>query len=147
MVKSTIEDKIKECNDAKDDIHLIYFVLKHDSNLENFVDFFKFIIDINTERIKKGKKKIYIIFIINQSTGKTAEEALKKYLRDNGLMDLYHKISKPTKNKKLSFKEKYANKMPKKEMNEMKDNIISVNLLKTKKNSHVYGIDNLLKLT
>ena len=147
MVKSTIKNKIKECNDAKEDIHLIYFVLKPSSNLENYVDFFKFIIDINKERLKKGKKKIYIIFIINQSTGKTAEESLKEYLRNNNLLDLHHKISKPNENKKLTFKERFAHKMPKKEMNEMKDNIISVNLLKTKANSNVYGIDNLLKLT
>ena len=70
MVKSAIKTKIKECNDAKDAIHLIYFVLKANTNLENFVDFFRFIIDINKERQKNGKKKIYVIFIINQSTGK-----------------------------------------------------------------------------
>ena len=40
---------------------------KNNDNLENYVDFFKFIIDKNKERVKKGKKKIYMIFIFNQS--------------------------------------------------------------------------------
>jgi len=40
MVKSSIKNKIKECNDAKDDIHLIYFVLKSCSNLEKLHRFF-----------------------------------------------------------------------------------------------------------
>ena len=99
MVKSSIKNKIKECNDSKDDIHLIYFVLKPNSNLENYVDFFRFIIDINKERQKKGKKKIYVIFIINESSGKTAEESLKEFLLTNNLMELYQKMANPKKKK------------------------------------------------
>ena len=147
MVKSSIKNKIKECNDAKDDIHLIYFVLKSCSNLENYIDFFKFIIDINKERQKNQKKKIYVIFIINKSTGKTDEDSLKEFLLTNSLGELYQKISNTNENKKLTFKERFSKKVVNKEKNEMKDNIISVNLLKSNANSNVYGIDNLLKLS
>ena len=147
MVKSSIKNKIKECNDAKDDIHLIYFVLKSCSNLENYIDFFKFIIDINKERKKNQNKKIYVIFIINKSTGKTDEDSLKEFLLTNSLGELYQKISNTNENKKLTFKERFSKKVVNKEKNEMKDNIISVNLLKSNANSNVYGIDNLLKLS
>ena len=33
-VKSAIDEKIKECKDSRDDIHLIYFMLKNYTNLE-----------------------------------------------------------------------------------------------------------------
>ena len=59
-VKSAINRKIEECMDVRDDIHLIYFVLKGNSNLENYVGFFKYLIEINKERIRKNKKKIII---------------------------------------------------------------------------------------
>lgn len=57
QVKNAIKNKIEECTDARDDIHLIYFVLKANSNLENYVDFFKFINEINEKRSKNNKKK------------------------------------------------------------------------------------------
>jgi ribosome biogenesis GTPase A len=66
-VKDAINKKIEQCIDAKDDIHLLYFLLQGDSNLENYVDFFKFIININKSRIENGKKKINIIFIFNKN--------------------------------------------------------------------------------
>ena len=65
-VKDAIDSKIKENKDSKDDIHLIYFLLRGINNLEYFVDFFQYIININKNRIKEGKKKIYMIFIFNQ---------------------------------------------------------------------------------
>ena len=65
----------------------------------------------------------------------------------NNLIGLYHKISNQNENKKLTFKERFAHKVTNKENKEMINNIISVNLLKTKANTNVYGIDNLLKLT
>lgn len=49
--------------------------------------------------------------------------------------------------KKLSFKERFGKKAVVQEKKEMKNNIISVNLLKTKANSNVYGIDKILKTT
>ena len=146
QVESSMKRKINECTDARDDIHLIYFVLKSNSNLENYVNFFKFIIDINHERSLSGKKKIPIIFIINQSSGKTAEDSLREFLLTNNLNELYEKTQYSQK-QKLTYKERFRQKTNNKEKNEMKDNIISVNLLKTKSNSIVYGIDILLKTT
>ena len=147
QVKKCMEKKINECTDARDDIHLIYFVLKHSSNLENYVDFFNFIIDLNKKRKSKEKKKIRVIFIINQSSGKTSEDSLKEFLRTNNLFELYENFTTLNeKSKPLSFKERFGQKVVK-EKSEMKNNIISVNLLKTKSNSNAYGIDILLKTT
>ena len=56
-VKSAINQKMKECKDSREDIHLIYFMIKSYYNLENYVEFFEFIIQINKDRVKKGKKK------------------------------------------------------------------------------------------
>ena len=60
IVEETITNKIKECDDSRNNIHMIYFVLNKTSNLESFVDFFQFLIDINNERIKNGKKKFQL---------------------------------------------------------------------------------------
>ena len=148
IVKKAMEKKINECNEAKDNIHLIYFILKSDSNLENYIDFFKFIIETNEKRIKNGLKKISVIFIINKSSGKTAEESLKEFLFTNKLKELYEKIPILKENKtKLSFKERFSKKVKLEDNREMKSNIVSVNILKTSINPNVYGIDLLLKTT
>ena len=147
IVKDAMKKKIKECNESKENIHLIYFVLKANTNLENYVDFFKFIIELNEDRIKNGQKKINIIFIINQSTGPTSEESLKEFLLTNQLTELYDKIPIRENKAKLSYKERFSKKVTVQEKREIKTNIISVNILKTKANSNVYGIDLLFKLT
>ena len=147
IVKDAMKKKIKECNESKENIHLIYFVLKANTNLENYVDFFKFIIELNEDRIKKGQKKINIIFIINQSTGRTSEESLKEFLLTNHLTELYDKIPIGENKAKPSYKERFSKKVTVQEKREIKTNIISVNILKTKANSNVYGIDLLFKLT
>lgn len=147
IVKKAMEKKIKECNESKENIHLIYFVLKANTNLENYVDFFKFIIELNEDRKKNGQKKINIIFIINQSNGPTSEESLKEFLLTNKLIELYDRIPIKENKEKLSYKERFSKKVTVKEKEEIKTNIIGVNILKTKANSNVYGIDLLLKLT
>ena len=147
IVKDAMKKKIKECNESKENIHLIYFVLKANTNLENYVDFFKFIIELNEDRIKNGQKKINIIFIINQSTGPTSEESLKEFLLTNHLTELYDKIPIGENKAKPSYKERFSKKVTVQEKREIKTNIISVNILKTKANSNVYGIDLLFKLT
>ena len=147
-VKSSIDKKIKECMDARDDIHMIYFVLKGNSNLENFVEFFNYLIKLNNDRIKNNKKKINIIFIFNQGIGDSSEQSLIKFLQDHKLMELYEKIENSKNKKKLSYKERFSKKVNIEENNEIKNNIISVNLLKDKRsNQNVYGIDKLLKTT
>lgn len=148
MVKNAIEKKMKECNESKDNIHLIYFVLKPDSNLENYIDFFKYIIDMNNQRIKNGLKKISVIFIINRSTGKVAEDALREFLLSNNLYDLFEKIPILDENKvQLSYKERFAQRGTNSQNNDIKNNIISANILKSKICTNVFGINSLLKIT
>ena len=146
-VKSAIDQKIKECKDSREDIHLIYFMLQNYSNLENYIDFFNYIIKINKDREKKGKKKIYVIFIFNQNND-ASEISLIEFLKDNNLDDLIEKIEKKKEEKKLTFKDKYKNKNSVKAEKKTKYNIVLLNLLKdTISGKKVYGIDTLLKLT
>ena len=83
-------------------------MLKNYTNLEYYVDFFEFIIQINKVRQKEGKKKIYMIFIFNQGNDASVA-SLIKFLRDNNLNDLIEKISESKEENQKSFK-KYKNK-------------------------------------
>ena len=146
-VKEAINQKIKENKDSRDDIHLIYFMIKNYNNLEYYVDFFEYIIKINNDRKKEGKKKIYMIFIFNQGND-GSEASLIQFLKDNNLNDLIEKIDESKEEKKISFKEKYKNKNSVKSNQKIKYNIVQLNLLKdVKSGKNVYGIDTLLKLT
>ena len=146
-VKSVINRKMKECQDARDDIHLIYFMLKGLPNLENYSEFFRYFINLNEQRVKNGKKKIYIIFIFNGSSA-GIENSFIEYLKDNKLEKLIEIIKeddKENKDGKVDYKKKYSkkNKAPDKKI---KNNIVRLNLIKDD-NSNVYGIDVLLKVT
>ena len=146
-VISAINAKIDECNDSREDIHLIYFMLKSYTNLENYVDFFNYIIQINKDREKEGKKKIYMIFIFNQGN-EASEISLLEFLKDNNLDDLIEKIDENKEANKLSFKDRYQKKNSVKAEKKSKFNIVLLNLLKDEKSGkNVYGIDILLKLT
>ena len=90
-VKSAINKKMKECKDIREDIHLIYFMLKSIPNLENYVEFFRYLIELNKQRQKEGKRKIYIIFIFNGSLS-GIENSMLEYLRDNKLEELIEVI-------------------------------------------------------
>lgn len=141
-----IKSKMKECEDSKDDIHMIYFVFGNNTNLEGKIEFFQFLQKVNSKRLKNNRKKIPIIFIGNH-IGKDGEEAIRKFLKDNGLKDLIENFE----NKKghIDFK-KYGKKSQKNESSksDIEDNIIKVNLLAEKEmQSHIYGIDKLLKTT
>ena len=91
---------MKECEDSKDDIHLIYFVYEK-TNLEEYIDFFKFLQKNNKNRIENNKKKIPIIFIGNKNVGKEGVDSLCKILKDNDLKDLID--NSDNKKKKLIF--------------------------------------------
>ena len=144
-VKSAINAKINECKDSREDIHLIYFMLKSYTNLENYVDFFNYIIQINKDREKEGKKKIYTIFIFNQGN-EASEISLLEFLKDNNLDDLIEKIDEKKEANKLSFKDRYQKKNSVKAEKKSKFNIVLLNLLKDEKSGkNVYGIDILLK--
>ena len=146
-VKIAIDQKIKECKDSRDDIHLIYFMLKNYTNLENYVEFFEYIIKINKEREKERKKKIYMIFIFNQGND-ASESSLIEFLKDNNLNDLIERVGKQEKENKLSYKDKYKNKNSIKAEKRTKYNIVLLNLLKDENSGkNVYGIDTLLEIT
>ena len=146
LVEELIEKKLKECQDSKDDIHLIYFMFGKNANLEDQIDFFKFLQNINKERTENKQKKIPIIFIGNLNVGKDGIDALKKILKENNLMDLYEKIDKT--NKKIDFKN-FAQKNKNEKKISLKENIIEVNLIRNvnDNNTKVYGIDIILKAT
>ena len=76
-------------------IHIIYFFIKSQSNLEQSIDMLKYIKEINQEREKKQINKIPIIFIKNGEDLRKDEEnpiifkELKKILQKYNLMELY----------------------------------------------------------
>ena len=122
-------------------------MLKNYTNLENYVKFFKYIIEINKNREKEGRKKIYMIFIFNQGN-QSSEISLLEFLKDKNLNDLIEKIEEKKEGNKLSFKDKYKNKNSNKGEKKTKYNIVLLNLLKDENfENNVYGIDELLKLT
>ena len=117
-------------------------------NLEQCKPFFKYLNDLNDERIKKQMPKLPILFIFNRSD-RTNIDALKKFLSQNKYNNLYEEGEKD-ENKLKSLKEKIRLK---KDQNygKIKDNIILTNLLKenykNKDVNSVFGISELLKAT
>ena len=122
------------------------FFNKH-PNLEDNIEFFKFLKKLNKQRAEKKRKKIPIIFIGNNNIGKEGVDGLRKFLLDNDLGDLLENFENKKKKKDFSI---YGQKFQKKEeINSIIDNnIIKVNLIADKKtNKIIYGIDKLLKTT
>ena len=80
-------------------IHLIYFFIKAQSNLEYCVEMLEYIKDKNKKLVKDGKKKIPIIFIKNGEDLKISNEkpTFFKYLKDQlkkyNLLELYDNIN------------------------------------------------------
>ena len=144
-VKSLINKKMRECKDIRDDIHLIYFVLRSLPNLENYISFFKYLIELKKQRRKENRKTIHIIFIFNGSNS-GIENSMIEFLKKNKLEELIEVKDKEDENE-INFKEKYAKKN-KRNKKEIKYNIIRVNLLKDEDSKQeVYGIDSLLNYT
>ena len=142
-VISLINKKIKECKDARDDIHLIYFMIRELQNLESYIGFFEKIIELNKKRGEEGKKKIYMIFILNKGDDQI-EESLKNFLRNHGLSSLLEGDAK-TNDKKVNYKEKYLKK-EKSLKKEIENNIVQINLIKNKKYGNpIYGFNSLFK--
>ena len=149
IVKSEIQKILKNSEEAKDEISLIYFVMT-ESNLEYFKEFFEFLINLNKNRISKNFKKIPIIFVINKNPGESARTALITFLKDNNFSSLYEKYQcenyNNNYNQTLSFREMMRRKVTKKNL--LDDNIILANFISEKGvNEDIYGIDDLLKLT
>ena len=147
-VKDLIDKKFKQCEDSKDDIHIIYFFSEPCSNLENHKDFFKYLMEINKKRLQKNKKKIPIIFIINHCRdAKTSSQAFEDFL-DNNDLELKEDIEVENEDENIDILEALDNSD--KNKNILKNNIIGVNLLSTINNeceSKAYGFDKIMKAT
>lgn len=76
-------------------IHIVYFFIKAQSNLEQCIDILQYIKDINLKRHKNNINKIPIIFIKNGEDLKITQEKpiifqeLKKELTKHNLIELY----------------------------------------------------------
>ena len=88
--------KIIDMIDKKfDSIHMIYFFLKGQSNIEQCIGTLKYIKKKNLEREKNKQNKIPIIFIKNGEdlipggNGQILFQELKNVLKKNDLLDLY----------------------------------------------------------
>ena len=87
-------------------IHIIYFFIKAQSNLEQCIDILSYIQNLNINRNKKKLKKIPIIFIKNGEELKKTEsnpilfQELKKELQKYKLLDLYDNSINQNNNKK-----------------------------------------------
>ena len=148
-VKDLIDKKFKQCEDSKDDIHIIYFFSEPNSNLENNKNFFKYLIEINEKRLQKNKKKIPIIFIINHCRdAKTSSQAFETFLKNNHLSKLIENIEAENKGENIDNSIDSDNS-DNKEI-ELKNNIIGVNLLSTINKAcdfKAYGFDKIMKAT
>ena len=88
--------KIIDMIDSRfDSIHMIYFFLKGQSNIEQCIETLKYIKKKNLEREKNQQYKVPIIFIINGKdlipggNGQILFQELKNVLKKNDLSDLY----------------------------------------------------------
>ena len=115
-------------------IHLIYFFIKSQSNLENCIEILKYIKLKNEKNIKEGYKKIPIIFIKNGDNLEYIYEAppffkyLKTILNKNNLLDLYDDKfnQKENKNEKINDYELFNEN---EEVNKNYDNYCEGNII------------------
>ena len=119
-------------------IHIVYFFIKAQSNLEQCIDILQYIKDINLKRHKNNINKIPIIFIKNGEDLKITQEKpiifqeLKKELTKHNLIELYD--SSVNKNNEVknynvdNFFEEDDNNNDKKYDNYIEGNIIQVHI-------------------
>ena len=116
-------------------------------NFESIKPFFRFLDNLNDERNKNNKPKIPILFINNKNTGIADLDGIRRFLKNNYKF-LYQSFKKEENKPKLSYKEKYKKNNNE---NEIKDNVLGVNLLKDKdengNESKVFGINKILIAT
>jgi ribosome biogenesis GTPase A len=93
VIKS-INIKLKEFEDTNDIIHIIYFFMPDNPNLEQSKKFFTYLNDLNTERIKKGLPKLPVLFIFNRNPSDYNHDSLKQFLRENNYNNLYEEKNK-----------------------------------------------------
>jgi GTPase Era involved in 16S rRNA processing len=146
LLKDLITKKLKEYDDSNDSIHIIYFMTAAIPNFESIKPFFQFLDNLNDERKKNNKPTIPILFINNRNTGTSDLDGIRQFLKNN-YKSLYQSFKKE-ENKPLSFQEKFKKKNKE---NEIKDNVLGVNLLKDKDEngdeSKIFGINRILIAT
>ena len=146
-MKDLITKKLKEYDDSNDSIHIIYFMTAAIPNFESIKPFFQFLDNLNDERNKKNKSTIPILFINNRNTGISDLDGIRQFLKNNYKF-LYQSFKKEENKPELSYKEKFKKKNNE---NEIKDNVLGVNLLKDKdengNESKVFGINRILIAT
>ena len=132
---------IEKLNKEFDNIHMIYFFLKGQSNIEQSLNLLKYIKNKNIEREKNKAYKVPIIFIKNGGedlvkggNGNVLFEQLKNSLLKNDLIDLYDTFDKKNNNKESDSKINFDSEVEEKEnfddyQNYIDGNIIQVNLL------------------
>ena len=95
LIHNTYAKIISELDEEFNNIHLIYFFMRGQSNIEQCINTLKYINDKNKEKIKNKAYKVPIIFIkngedlINGGNGNVLSKELKNVLKKNNLMDLY----------------------------------------------------------
>ena len=128
----------KKLNKIFNEIHIIYFFIKAQSNLEQSIDMLKYIKNTNIEREKNELNKIPIIFIKNGedlvSTNDTPIifQELKKELEKYNLLDLYDPSINENINKQeyniQNFFDEEDNNNNKNYDNYIKGNIIQIHI-------------------
>lgn len=115
IVLKCLKNILKKVDDSMDDIHVIFFVLKKNPNIENMLPILKFLDKENKTRIEDNRKKIPIIFIVNEPKNKKSEEeeddefeeinefketakGLKNYLEKYEVENLYSEYDDDTTN-------------------------------------------------
>ena len=134
---------IEKLNKIFDNIHIIYFFLKGQSNIEQSLDLLKYLKNKNKEREKNKAYKVPIIFIKNGKdlvkggNGNVLFQELKNSLKKNDLIDLYDSFDEKNNNKEPNTKINFDSDDEENEnfddyQNYIDGNIIQVNLLKGK---------------
>ena len=131
---------IEKLNKEFDNIHMIYFFLKGQSNIEQSLDLLKYLKNKNKEREKNKAYKVPIIFIKNGEdlvkggNGNVLFQELKNSLKKNDLIDLYDSFDEKNNNKEPNAKINFDSDDEENEnfddyQNYIDGNIIQVNLL------------------
>ena len=95
LIHNTYAKIISELDEEFNNIHLIYFFMRRQSNIEQCINTLKYINDKNKEKINNKAYKVPIIFIknggdlINGGNVNILSKELKNVLKKNNLMDLY----------------------------------------------------------
>ena len=101
LIKKKLDEEFKQ-------MHLVYFFLKSQSNIENCIDMLEYIKNKNEERKKKNKNKIPIIFVKNGEdlqkggNGTAFFQQLKNELKKHNLFELFDDYINKIEEKKLN---------------------------------------------